>query len=366
MANHVSTAPAQATPGPSERYLSRDISWLKFNERVLDQVVRAENGLSEQLKFLMISATNLDEFFMIRVGSLYNYIDYPRTWKNHWDWQAACFRRMLLLKAKKTFNKQHEYFLQKLIPACKADHCVLLQDLSILGQQEQQQLANYFNETLFSMLTPMVFDSHHDTPIIMNRVLVLGVVTYDPTDQQANKKFSFVQLPQNLPRFYPLNRSDGIGFVPIEEIVRFHLPTLFKNISILSSTLFRVIRNGDFSLEEGEGMENNFIEQLKRKLKKRNQGRVVRLEIEVHYDQTLLSFLKQQWDIDEDNVFQVPAQSLVDLTRLQQLAQHHSSRDYTTVPLLTYPLLHADDLFEVLKQQDLLLHHPYNSIDLVI
>jgi polyphosphate kinase len=347
-------------------YLSRDLSWLKFNERVLDQVGRPDKTIFERLNFLMISASNLDEFFMIRVGRLYNYIDYNRKWLNKMGLQVVPFRDELLKKARVSFQKQHEYFLQEVNPLCEANHFVFVQDITTLNHQEQNQLKHYFKKAVFPMLTPMVFDGRRVFPALANKLLVFGVVTHNPAEKEDNKKISFVQLPQNLSRFYRLYRSHSIAFIPIEAIVREHMSMFFRNITILSVTLFRIIRNGDFSLEESDDMEASFVEQLKRKLKKRNQGRVVKLELEENHDRWLVDQLKHRWSIDQDNVFTVPAQSLMDLTGLHQFVQHSNAEDRLPVPPISRLVQHAGELFEVLKHQDILLHHPYNSIDLVI
>lgn len=360
------TAQKKVTPKQSEHYLSRDLSWLKFNERVLDQVERPDKTIFERLKFLSISAANLDEFFMVRVGRLYNYIDYNRKWLNKMGLQVGPFREKLLKRAGTSFQKQHEYFLQKVNPLCEANHFVFVQDITTLNHQEQNKLKNYFKKAIFPMLTPMVFDSRHVFPALANKLLVFGVVTHNPAEEEENKKISFIQLPQNLSRFYRLNRSNNIALIPIEAVIREHIAILFRNVAIFSVTLFRIIRNGDFSLEESDDIEASFVEELKRKLKKRNKGRVVKLEIEDNHDRWLVDRLKHRWNIDKDNVFQVPAQSLMDLTGLQQFVQHSNAEDQLPVLPISYPVQRAGELFEVLKQQDILLHHPYNSIDLVI
>ena len=367
MAKDKSTAQeTPTTPQQPARYLSRDLSWLKFHKRVLDQVGRAEKTIFERLKFLIISAANLDEFFMVRVGRLYNYIDYNWNGVHKLGLHAIPFRHQLLQEAQAAFQKQHAYLLQQLCPLFEANHFTVVQDLATLSQPAQQELRAYFEKTVFPMLTPMVFDSHRACPALANRVLVLGVVTRNPADKKAPKKLSFIQLPQHLARFYSLHRRHSMDFIPVEEIIRAHLPMLFKNVPILSVTLLRITRNGDVSLEESDDIEANFVEELKRKLKNRNKGRVVRLEIEAHHDPWLLALLKRRWNIDQDNVFQVPAQSLMDLTGFQQLVQHNGTQRHPPVPPLSYPTQSAGDLFEVLKQQDILLHHPYNSMDLLI
>ena len=132
------------------------------------------------------------------------------------------------------------------------------------------------------MLTPMVFDSQRPFPILLNQVLILGVVTCDP--KAPNKKISFIQLPKNLPRFYRLQQQRTTIFVPIEALIRAHLDILFKNVSIHTTTTFRIIRNGDLSLEDMDDMGANFLEIFERKLKTRDLGQVVCLEIEAQPD----------------------------------------------------------------------------------
>lgn len=344
------------------RYLNKDLSWLKFNERVLDQVASPTKDVFEQLKFLTISAANLDEFFMVRVGRLYNYLDYKQHWSNKPAGRLVALRHQLFMAAKAIFQRQHKYLLQ----IFAAKDCTVVQDLATLDQAAQEQLRRYFDETLFPMLTPAVVDRQRAFPTLANKLLVLGVITHNPAESKIPEKLSFIQIPANLPRFYSLYQHPGMVLIPIEAIIQAYLPLLFKNMAIRSATLFRIIRNGDFSLEEMDDAEANLVEELRRKLKKRNQGRVVRLEVAANHDPQLLARLKRKWQLNEDNVFQVSANSLLDLAGLQQLVQLSSSKTPPTVLPLTYPTQTSGDLFEILKQQDILLHHPYNSIDLLV
>lgn len=353
------------------KYISRDLSWLKFNERVLDQVKKTDQTIFERLEFLSISASNLDGFFMIRVGSLYNYIDYGRKKLDNSGLREIPFRKKLLTEAQAFFKTQSDYYLTKLVPNFAVNGFSIIKDITKLSSKAQEQIAHYFKRIIFPMLTPMVFDSHHAFPILMNKILILGVVTRNPTAKKDSKKLSFIQIPQNLPHFYEINHSDKIYFIPIEEVIRAHISKLFRNVAILSVSLFRVTRNGDFSLEESDDIEANFLEELKRKLKKRKTGRVVRIEIEKEYDNWMVTLLKNKWNIDEDNFFIVPQKSLIDFSGLRQIVQHHDFKDKVpmpspTVPPLSYPIGHSDNIFDSLKQQDILLHHPYNSIDFVI
>ena len=148
-------------------------------------------------------------------------------------------------------------------------------DLSV---ETTQKVNEYFNSIIFPMLTPMVFDNYHTFPVLMNNRLLFGVVTKYLADNQHQFKVSFIQVPNNLPRFYEISAEDKILFVPVEEIISYNIHHLFRNIEIASINLLRINRNGDFTLEESEDIESNFLEDLKRKIKTRRSGRVVRLE----------------------------------------------------------------------------------------
>lgn len=356
----------QTAPGKASKYINRDLSWLKFNERVLDQAKTSTRTIFEQLKFLAISASNLDEFFVIRIGSLYNYLDY-KSKRVDFGLRAIPLRHKLLTEAQAFVTKQHNYYLKALLPHLAAKGCTIIKDPTQLSPQGQKRLKQYFKKALLPILTPMVFDSHHIFPALKSGALVFGIFTCDP----ANKKLSFIQLPQDLPRFYELDHSHSTCFIPIEEVIRIHLGWLFKNITIRSATLFRIIRSEDFFVEESDDIAESSLEEFKRKLKRRKAGRVVRIEIEAGYDSWMLRTLKNRWDIDQDNIFSIPKQSLIDLQGLNQIVQHNDGKQNcatkpATVPPLTYPTKGSGDIFEILRQQDILLHHPYNNLDLVI
>src|SRR5690606_11854015 len=149
-------------------------------------------------------------------------------------------------------------------------------------------------------------------PILMNNRLLFGVVTKNAADNVNQLKVSFIQVPHNLPRFYEVATDDLIHFIPIEEIIRRNIQHLFRNVEIVNCNLFRINRNGDFTLEESEDIESNFLEDLKRKLKTRRTGRVVRMEVEENPDPWMMRLLKIQWDLDEHNIFTVPSGSMLD------------------------------------------------------
>lgn len=353
-------------------YISRDLSWLKFNYRVLDQALHTDRSVLDRLKFLSITASNLDEFCTIRLGSLYNYLDYNKARFDYNGLREEPFRKLLLAEMKKFYAEQTSVYMRDLKPFFKENRFSIIsyQELTV---ENTQRVNDYFSKTIFPMLTPMVFDSYHTFPVLMNNRLLFGVVTKNPTDTQNQLRVSFVQVPQNLPRFFEVNNDDidDIEFVPIEEIIRNNIHHLFRNVEIASINLFRINRNGDFTLEESEDIESNFLEDLKRKLKTRRSGRVVRLEVEENPDPWMMRLLKIQWDLDEHNIFTVPKGSLMDFSGLMHIIGHKEFKSMRAsipdpVKPLNFPEQGTRDLFDVLKEKDILLHHPYNSMEPVI
>jgi polyphosphate kinase len=352
----------------SSQYISRDLSWLKFNERVLDQARSPQRTVLERLKFLAITASNLDEFVMIRVGSLYNYIDYNRERVDYSGLREIPFKRKLFAEMQRFYAEQHAHFIEELEPRFEENDFKIAR-ISDLNEGEVKVVEQYFRKTIYPMITPMVFDSYHTFPILMNKLLIFGVTTKNPEEKKKHRKLSFIQIPQNLPRFFEIDQEERILFVPIEEIIRAYIFRFFKNVEIISVNLFRITRNGDFTLEEVDEIDSNFLEEMKRKLKTRKTGRVVRVEIEEGYDKWMLNLLNRRWELDEDNVFEVKKESLIDFNALWQIVKHNEFKDrvplsHPQVPPLSYPETdQTDSIFDVLKSKDVLLHHPYNSIE---
>ncbi|SFC67673.1 polyphosphate kinase [Flexibacter flexilis DSM 6793] len=350
-------------------YVSRDLSWFQFNYRVLDQSTNEQRSVFERLKFLAITASNFDEFAMIRIGSLYNYLDYGKERVDYSGLREKPFKTALFNEAQNFFAAQTEQF-KKLMPE------FITHDFEILGidqltDAEKERTAQYFKKTVYPMLTPMLVDIYHTFPVVMNKALTFGVVTQNLADTKHPKRLSFVQIPQNLPRFFEIQRADTLVFVPIEEIVRWRIFKLYKNIEILSVNLFRVTRNGDISIEESDDIEADFVDEVRRKLSTRRTGRVVRVEVEDNYSSYMMKILKQRWEIDYDNIF--VTNSLMDFTGLWQIVNHPEFKEKTPVshasvlPLSAAGNKHFDEeLFDILKQRDILMHHPYNSMEPVV
>lgn len=350
------------------KFISRDLSWLKFNNRVLDQAKKSNRNFFDKLKFMAITSSNLDEFFMIRVGSLYHYLDSNKERIDYSSLREIPFKQKLLGEIHDFFNSQSSHYIKNIRPYFKK-HGFNILKVSELNDVERNIVKDYFKKTIFPMLTPMVFDSYHTFPSLVNKILIFGVVTIDHRDETEKKRLSFIQIPKNLPRLFEIYREDQLVFVPIEEIIREYIQKLFRNIKIESVNLFRITRNGDFTLDESDDIEANFLEELRRKLKTRKTGRVVRLEVDENANKWMVRVLKNRWDIEDDNIFEVSAENLFDYTSFWQVIGHNEFKN--KVPKLHPPVKpisildvgSEETIFEILKQRDVLLHHPYNSIE---
>jgi polyphosphate kinase len=349
--------------------ISRDLSWLHFNYRVLDLVKDKNRGVLDKLKFLSIVASNFDEFFEIRVGSLYNYIDNNKKRIDYSGMREEPFREFLLGECLNFFNDFNTYFSDKIIPELNKNK-IFIGDLDDLDEDGKKRAKKYFKKTIFPMLTPMVFDNLHSFPILMNKVLIFGVVTKSK-DSSKKKKTSFIQIPVNIPRFFEYKIDDNIYFIPIEKIILKYIDKFFRSVLIESVSLFRIIRNGDFTLEESEDIETNFLEELKQKLKDRKFSRVVRIEISNNFDDYLLKSLKEKFKIDDLNIMRLTHNTILDFTSLNQITDYNEFSEL--LPSYPSPIKPIDmegdnekSIFEILSERDVFLHHPYNSFDPVI
>lgn len=354
-------------------FISRDLSWLQFNFRVLDQARSNRRTLFERMKFLAISDSNLDEFFTIRVGSLYNYLDYGKERVDYSGLREIPFRKALLSAIHKFTEAQDEVFEKELMPLF-AEHKLRIGGCVDLDEVEKQEVGKYFDRTIYPMLTPMLFDYTHTFPVLLAKTLIFAVITNSHEKgkgDEENRRISFVQIPVNLRRFYTIERKNGeFLFIPIEEIIRHELHKLYRNVEITDMHLFRIVRNGDFSIEENDDDESDFLDEVKQKLKTRRLGRVVRMEVEKGMTDWLLNLLKKRWEFDDYNVF--TCNHLLDFTCLWQIIKHPEFAELTPPPPSVVPPLGLepgqilDDIFETIKEGDVMLHHPYNNFEPVL
>jgi polyphosphate kinase len=327
------------------------------------------------LKFLAITASNLDEFFTIRIGSLYNYIDFGKERTDYSGLREVPFKQMLISSAQEFSQEKHRLFVDEILPLFP-ENGLILASFADLTTVEQSEVETYFNRTIYPMLTPMVFDHTHTFPSLLAKTLIFGVVTIGGPEKKVSKgkserdrKISFVQIPLNLARFYVIEREDKIVFLPIEELIRQQLQVLYRNVEIESTTLFRITRNGDFDLVEHEDTETDFVDEIKKKIKDRRLGRVTRVEVEQEHSEFLLGEMLKRWSLEKSDIFVKTA--ILDFTSFWQILKHSEFKGQMAVnPPVVPPLglksIQIGDIFETMKRGDILLHHPYNNFEPVV
>lgn len=352
----------------SSDLISRDLSWIRFNYRVLEQAKNTNRTILERLKFMAITASNLDEFLMIRVGSLYNYLDYDKSRVDYCGLREEPFKEKLFGDIHQFINEQQNYYTSKLVPEFDKNGFSIT-EYSKLDEKNRGKLNREFAKTIFPMLTPMVYDSFHAFPVLLNKAITFGVITKSTT-KKNKKRYSFVQIPQNLPRFYEVKIDDKIVFVPIESIIEGNIDKLYKKIEIVSVSQFRLTRNGDFDYDDYDEGDVDFVDEIQNKLKQRKTGRVVRMEVKEGASDKLLQKLRNIFSLEDTNLFKTP--NLLDFTSFWSLVGNKSLN--ALLPSLPDPVrpLFTDDesnkksIFTLLRSQDLVLHHPYQSLDTVV
>ena len=353
----------------SSNYISRDLSWLRFNYRVLDQTKVESRTIFEKLKFAAICVSNLEEFFMIRVGSLYNYLDYKKKRIDYSGLTERPFKRKLFKEINQFQKDLYQTFHSELEPQFKKYNFNIV-TINELTAQEKEEIGEYFDKTVYPMLTPMMIDTYHVFPVLLNKALYFGVVTINRDGDEKEKRISFLQIPSNLPRLYEFERGDQTIFIPLEEIIRDRIKQLYRNIDIESATLFRIIRNGDFSLEDSDDSDINLIEELKQNLKKRKTGRIVAVEMENNKAKFLINDLKKRAQLEDLNFFFNG--KIIDLKCMWQIVNHNkfkSLQPSTPRPIKPQGVSNPpskENLFETLKDRDIILHHPYHSMEYMV
>jgi polyphosphate kinase len=351
---------APQRPGPSgfptDRFLDREESWLTFNARVLELAQDEDRPLLERVRFCAIFASNLDEFFMVRVAGVRRRIASGIAVAAASGLTPTAQLARLSERAQKLSVEHARTFCQMLQPELRERGIEVLR-WEQLPAEEQLQLHTFFQDRVYPVLTPLAVDPAHPFPYISGLSLNLAVVARDPAT--GEESFARVKVPESLPRLLPL-RTDG-QFLLLEDLIRAHLPQLFTGMQLLTASVFRVTRNEDLELEEEDA--DNLLVALERELSRRRSGVAVRLEVEEAVSDRVLELLARELDVDEHAIYRLPPPlDLADLSTIADLDR----------PELRYPpfvpatpaALRADEdtsLFSALRATDVLVHHPYDS-----
>ena len=357
------TLPENGKNLPADRFLDRELSWLAFNERVLELAEDETLPLLERVNFLNIFASNLDEFFMVRVAGLKRRIATGLAVVSSAGTSPQDVLTQISQETHRLQSRHAKLFIETIEPAL-AESGIHLVDWVELDNDEKAALTEMYRSQIFPVLTPLAVDPAHPFPYISGLSLNIAVVVQNR--QTKVDLFARVKVPPTLPRFVrvPGNTSlTNARFVPLESIIGEHLDSLFAGMDVLQHHTFRVTRNEDLEVDEDDSQ--NLILALEKELLRRRFGPAVRLEVASNIDGQVLELLKGELDIEDEDVYSLPAP--LDLTGLAEIA-------YLRRPDLHYPphnvvtnrylqSAHDDDasIFSVLRQRDVLLHHPYES-----
>jgi polyphosphate kinase len=355
-----------APPAADERdladpylYINREISWLQFNDRVLAMAADPEVPLLERLKYLAIYSSNLDEFFMVRVSGLREQVEAGIVHRGSDGWTPSETLEAIAKHIGPAAEQQVRVFLDQLCPAM-ADAGLRIADMAELSRQELDFLRDYFQREVFPVLTPLAVDASHPFPYISNLSLSLAVTIRDPGTRRD--RFARVKVPGILPRFVAL--GDGATFVPLEQVVASHLDKLFPGMEAVEAHPFRVTRDADIELAEDEA--DDLLVAVEQELRRRRFGAVVRLEVAATMPDPVVRRLQRELEVDDDAVVTVEGPlSLADLMGLVA-ALDRPELAYepwvgTTQPSLLGTEEDGVNLFAVLREGDLLVHHPYDA-----
>ncbi|HEV7898848.1 MAG TPA: RNA degradosome polyphosphate kinase [Planosporangium sp.] len=354
---------------PDDRYLNRELSWLDFNARVLTLAEDPQTPLLERAKFLAIFASNLDEFYMVRVAGLKRRQQTGLAVRGTDGLFPREQLQRIAERASALVARHARCFAKEVQPALAAERIRIVRWVE-LEATERERMRAYFREHVFPVLTPLAVDPAHPFPYISGLSLNLAVVVRDPDG--GPELFARVKVPNNVPRFVAVERERSASpregaqqarFLPVEDLIAAHLGQLFSGMQVVEHHLFRVTRNADFELDEDR--DEDLLQALERELARRRFGPPVRLEVAASISDHVLELLVRELDMDAQDVMRVPA--LLDLSSLWQVYNDTDRPDLKDSPFVpaTHPQFAEGEVprsvFARLREGDILVHHPYHS-----
>ncbi|MEZ0342487.1 RNA degradosome polyphosphate kinase [Mycobacterium sp. pV006] len=362
------TAPTIENPLPDDRYLNRELSWLDFNSRVLALAADPSLPLLERAKFLAIFASNLDEFYMVRVAGLKRRDEMGLSVRSADGLSPREQLRRISERTQQIASRHARVFLDSVRPAL-ADHGIVIVTWNELDDSERSRLSTYFHEQVFPVLTPLAVDPAHPFPFVSGLSLNLAITVKHPDD--GGQHFARIKVPDNVDRFVELQggpgNDDEVRFLPMEELIAAFLPVLFPGLEVVEHHAFRITRNADFEVEEDR--DEDLLQALERELARRRFGSPVRLEVSDDMTEGMLELLLRELDVAPGDVVEVPG--LLDLSSLWQIynVDRPALKDPPFVPA-TPPAFGEREtpksIFAALRDGDVLVHHPYDSFSTTV
>ena len=349
-------------------YINRELSWIGFNERVLSEAEDKSNPLFERLKFLSISASNLDEFFMVRVASLKDMINAGYQKCDIAGMTASEQLEKVLEKVHTFVDKQYQIYNDELLPLLLEKGLKVCVPSELKGA-DRAYIDRYFDEYIFPVLTPMAVDSSRPFPLIRNKTLNIAALL-QKKDSKGEIDFATVQVPDVLPRIIEIPYTEGENnykkVVLLEQLILDKVDKLFLNYDILTSAPYRVGRNADLSIDEDEA--EDLLKEIEKQLKLRQWGQAIRLEVDSNMDKKLLDLLVTDLGVDQNEIYKI--EGPLDLTFLMKMYKLEGFDDLKEhgykAPQPVPEFVKDKDIFEVIREGDVLMHHPYETFENVV
>ena len=345
-----------------DNFTNRELSWLEFNQRILGEARDRKNPLFERMKFLSITASNLDEFFMVRIASLKDMVNAGYQKKDIAGMTAQ--EQLRALNEYTTYNRA-------LLPKLSEEGLEII-SFSELSEKEMDFLEEYFHKNIYPVLTPMAIDSSRPFPLIQNKTLnIAALIKSRNKDKKEKKEYDIatVQVPSVLPRVILLPQKDGpkrkCRVILLENVIEHYLDVLFLNHEIICSAPYRIMRNADLSIDEDDA--EDLLKEIEKSLKMRQWGEVIKFEYEERMDKRLVKYLKKQFKVHSCDMYAFNGP--LDLTFLMKCYGIEGFEDLKEAPYIPQKnkKLRADkNIFNQIRKGDVLLHHPYESFDPIV
>jgi len=338
--------------------LNRELSWIEFNRRVLDEALDPSLPLLERLKFLAIFSTNLDEFFMVRVSGLQEQLEANPMMLSPDGYTPATQLRLIAERLRTLVDLQMRCLRDQILPGLE-NFGVRILRYGKLTNDQRDEMRTFYNERVFPVLTPLSVDPTHPFPYISNVSLNLGTLVIPEDAETAEEpRFARVKLPPNVPRLIPVSDS-GYTFVLLEEVIAAHIETLFTGMRVLECQPFRITRDADIEIEEDEA--GDLLKTVEQQLRQRRFGFGVRLEVANGMSPHMVKLLRHSLEMEEQDVYTIDGPIYVpDLMALYKL-DLPELKDVPFNPVTPPALVTKESIFDVVRHQDVLLHHPYES-----
>jgi polyphosphate kinase len=348
-----------------EYYTNRELSWLEFNYRILGEAKDKTLPLFERLKFLSITASNLDEFFMVRVASLKDMVHAKYTKTDIAGMTASKQLEAISEKTHALCTAQYNTYNRSFLPALKKAHLNVITNYENLNEEQAEYVDEYFKQDIYPVLTPMAVDSSRPFPLIKNKTLNIGALIEN--EEEMSIDFATVQVPSVLPRFViiPSENDEDTTIILLEQIIEKNIQKLFLNYKVICAYPYRIMRNADLTIEEDEAAD--LLKEIQKQLKKRQWGEVIRLEIEEGVDKRLMKRLKKEFNVSDEDIYNISGPlDLTFLMKVYGIEGFDALKNKKYEPQLIKSMNSEEDIFTQIRKHDIVMHHPYQTFDPVV